>query len=195
MDSLADARQLYSGEQFLSLNLTGEEINDKEFENCTFQKCRFVQCTFHACRFIDCSFDQSLLSAIKFQGCSFLETVFRDCKTIGVDWTRAKITRGLQFLQCELSQSLFGYAKLPQLAMKQCVAKEVDFVGSDCAKADFEGTDFEKSIFHKTNLTEANFRGAFHYAIDSRSNTLKKTKFSLPEAVSLLRGLDIVLDE
>ena len=51
-----------------------------------------------------------------------------------------------------------------------------------------------KSVFYRTNLTEANFRHAYNYAIDFRSNMLKKTKFSLPEATSLLGGLDIILE-
>lgn len=39
----------------------------------------------------------------------------------------------------------------------------------------------------------ANFIGARNYAIDPTQNTLKKAKFSLPEAMSLLRSLDIEL--
>jgi len=44
-------------------------------------------------------------------------------------------------------------------------------------------------------LTEADFTGAKNYAIAASSNTLKKTKFSLPEAMGLLYSLDIVLTE
>ena len=43
-------------------------------------------------------------------------------------------------------------------------------------------------------IVDANFVRAFHYAIDFRNNFLKKTKFSLPEAVSLLQSLDIILE-
>ncbi|MDD4318885.1 MAG: pentapeptide repeat-containing protein [Candidatus Peribacteraceae bacterium] len=195
MDSFVNAQQIFANQQFERLNVTGENIVGKEFEKCTFSKCRLLECTFRQCHFIDCTFSASLLSAIKFIDCSFMETVFQECKTIGIDWTRpGKNMRGLQFLKSDLSQSLFGYAKIPHLVLKDCIAKEVDFTGTDCSKADFEGTDFEKSIFHNTNLTEANFKRAFHYAIDFRSNILKKTVFSLPEAVSLLHSLDIVLE-
>ena len=45
------------------------------------------------------------------------------------------------------------------------------------------------------NLTEADFTGAKNYAIAPGMNTLKKTKFSLPEAMSLLYNLDIKLTE
>jgi hypothetical protein len=45
------------------------------------------------------------------------------------------------------------------------------------------------------DLTAADFNDARNYAIDVKQNRLKKTKFALPEAVSLLKGLDIVLRE
>ena len=85
--------------------------------------------------------------------------------------------------------------KVPNLVLKNSIAKEVDFMEADCSDANFEGTDFEKSKFHQTNLTKANFNNAFNYAIDFNNNTLKGAKFSMPEAVSLLRGLDIVLKD
>jgi fluoroquinolone resistance protein len=196
MDSFADGQQEHAGQLFTAMHLTEEAIAGKEFDHCVFQKCRFLSCTFRGCRFMDCTFKESLLSAIKFIDCSFMETVFRDSKIMGIDWTMAgKSLRGMHFLKCDISQTLFGHVKLLHLVMTDCTAKEVDFTCADCSKADFEGTDFERSVFHGTNLTEASFKRACNYAIDSRSNTLKKTKFSLPEAVSLLRSLDIVLED
>ena len=78
--------------------------------------------------------------------------------------------------------------------MINCEAKEVDFTETDLSEGRFNGTDFERSVFSKTNLTKANFSGAVNYSIDPRYNTLKKTHFSLPEALSLLSCLDIVID-
>jgi uncharacterized protein YjbI with pentapeptide repeats len=79
--------------------------------------------------------------------------------------------------------------------MTKCVAREADFTQCDLTRANFAGTDFAACHFWHTNLTEADFVGATNYAIAAASNTLKKTRFSLPEAISLLRGLDIVLSD
>ena len=49
--------------------------------------------------------------------------------------------------------------------------------------------------FRQCNLTRANFEEATGYAIDVKLNEVSKARFSLPEAVSLLRSLDIVLVE
>jgi fluoroquinolone resistance protein len=50
-----------------------------------------------------------------------------------------------------------------------------------------------ESRFLHTNLTEANFTDASNYAIDVQQNTVKHAKFALPEAVNLLRCMDIEL--
>lgn len=78
--------------------------------------------------------------------------------------------------------------------MINCEAKEVDFTETDLSEGTFGGTDFERSIFSKTNLTKANLKGAVNYSIDPRYNIIKKAHFSLPEALSLLGCLDIVID-
>jgi uncharacterized protein YjbI with pentapeptide repeats len=71
----------------------------------------------------------------------------------------------------------------------------VNFAETDLTEADCTRTDFSEGRFLHTNLTEADFTGAAHYAIDATTNTLSKTKFSLPEAMSLLYSLDIVLGD
>jgi hypothetical protein len=45
----------------------------------------------------------------------------------------------------------------------------------------------------KTNLSGADFSHATNDAIDPTANRLKKTAFTLPEALSLLEAFDIVL--
>ena len=78
--------------------------------------------------------------------------------------------------------------------MVKCEAKEIDFIETDLSDGDFKNTDFEKSLFFKANLTDADFRGASNYSIDIKTNILKRTRFSLPEALSLLESLDIIIE-
>jgi uncharacterized protein YjbI with pentapeptide repeats len=84
---------------------------------------------------------------------------------------------------------------LRQAKLVRCTAREADFTESDLTGADCNGTDFSSSRFLRTNLTKANFTKASNYSIDPSLNTLKKTRFSLPEAISLLYSLDIILDD
>jgi uncharacterized protein YjbI with pentapeptide repeats len=73
------------------------------------------------------------------------------------------------------------------------VALDVDFREADLSQADFAGTDLSDSMFVNTDLTEADLSRARNYHIDPSQNVLRQARFSLPEAMSLLYSLDIVL--
>jgi fluoroquinolone resistance protein len=102
--------------------------------------------------------------------------------------------RGIAFTSCQLNYSNFKLLKLPGIKMTDCEVKDADFTEADFSKSDFKKTDFEKSRFLKTNLSGANFKGARNYSINVLHNTLKKTKFSYPEVLTLLNSLDIVIE-
>ena len=155
VDFSLDPRLSFAGETFSRLQLVGAQVAGRAFEKCTFEKCRMVQCSFEQCKFVDCIFAESLLSAVSFRGCSFLETSLRDTKVIGLDWRQAARIRNLQCIDCDVSQSLFGGMKLPNLVLRNCIATEADFGEADYTDADFDGTDFDGGIFHRTNLTGA----------------------------------------
>ena len=126
---------------------------------------------------------------------SFITDVeFSKCKVIGCDWTKASQIHGLDFAGCQINYSNFAMLKLPKIKITGCEAREVDFSETDLSGGSFNGTDFERSVFFKTNLTKADLTGAVNYIIDPRNNTLKKTRFSLPEALSLLSCLDIIIE-
>ncbi|MFH0773368.1 MAG: pentapeptide repeat-containing protein [bacterium] len=195
MDHIPDKITSFYKETFTGITLTSQKIKNKEFENCTFEKCIFIECVFDTCRFIDSSFSGCSISANKPYNSQFINISFEDSKIMGFDWTKAKSIRLLSFKRCDISYSNFSYIKLPDLKIVECAAKEVNFNEADLTNGIFTKTDFSKSVFSSTNLTKADFRKAFNYCIDFTFNTVKKAKFSLPEATSLLRSLDIVLKE
>lgn len=69
----------------------------------------------------------------------------------------------------------------------------VNWTEADLAQADCRKTDFSRSRFMHTDLSGADFRDAKNYIIHPALNKLSKAKFSLPEAMSLLYCLDIVI--
>jgi len=122
-------------------------------------------------------------------------------RVIGVDWTETSqaasqnLFKPVDFLGCVLNYSTFMGLNLSKAVISKCLAKEVSFEETNLTQADCRFSDFTNSRFVRTNLTEADFTGAKNYAIADSFNTLKKTKFSLPEAMSLLDNLDICLTE
>lgn len=184
----------YYRQQFSHLEASKEIVSDIEFEDCKFSECSFIDCEFIRCSFINCHFNDCVFSAIKPTNCRLTELFFTKCKVIGFDWTRSLRVQDLSFTSCQLNYSNFRMLKLPRLKVIDCEVKEADFFGSDLSEADFSGTDLERTIFSKTNLTKVNFSRCKNYFIDVRSNTVKKAKFSLPEAISLLDSFNIIIN-
>jgi uncharacterized protein YjbI with pentapeptide repeats len=185
---------------FRSVRLEHGQLVASEFHGCTFTHCSFTESTFTDCRFIDCTFRDSDLSLARLPGSIFSAARFEDCKIIGVDWTQAdwagpKLAESIGFSKCALNHSTFIGLSLCGIHMRDCLAVDVDFREADLTQADFGGTDLSQSLFINTTLTEADLSHARNYQIDPGQNTLARARFSLPEAMSLLYSMDIVLTE
>jgi uncharacterized protein YjbI with pentapeptide repeats len=194
------ARSEHNNAGFNKLKLEGGRVIGKEFYECVFDHCSFRESIFRGCKFNDCLFRACDLSLVRFEDSSFADTRFEGSKVIGVDWTLASWSRfqadsPIHFSECVLDFSAFIGLTLRKINMTKCSAQEVAFSEADLSAGNFSGTDFAKSRFSQTNLTRANFVGATNYAIDVKANKISKAKFSLPEALSLLYGLDILLVE
>ena len=84
--------------------------------------------------------------------------------------------------------------KLSGAKIKNCRAKEAYFIETDLSGSDLRKTDFEKAQFHETKLKKADLRGAKNYFIDLKNNQLAQARFSLPEVINLLEGLEIKVE-
>jgi uncharacterized protein YjbI with pentapeptide repeats len=163
--------------------------------------CSLREASLQGCQFRDCLFRECDLSLVRVRGCMFRNTRWERSKAIGVNWSEATWPKGkplfpsIDFFDSAVSYSTFSGLRLNGISIVRCVAREADFTGTDLSGADCRDTDFSDSRFIQTDLTDADFTGAMNYVISPALNTLKRTKFSFPEAISLLRALDIVLTE
>jgi len=184
----------YYQEKFEKISSNSETISETEFEECEFSQCSFIDCKFEKCKFINCKFEECVISATKLTDSRFVDVEFKNSKVIGIDWTKAQHMQEVSFETCQLNYSNFRLLKLPKLKMTDCEIKETEFIEADLSEGNFTGTDFERSIFSKTNLFKANFKGAKNYYIDTKNNNIKKARFSLPEALTLLDSLGVVIE-
>ncbi len=189
------ADQVFSG-----LRLERGQIVSAEFVDCSFSDCSLVECIFSGCRLVNCRFQSCDLSLVQVPGTAFSGTRFEESKVIGVDWTQAqwggiRLDKSIGFLRCAISHSTFIGLDLWGITIRDCAAVNVDFREADLREADLRGTDLSESLFGRTDLSGAEFRGARNYHIAAGQNTLRGARFSLPEALSLLHGLDIILTE
>ena len=198
MTALISSEKRYNDQEFKELNLDGTKINSSEFIDCEFINCSFVESEFKQCRFVNCDFKYCDLSLSKVPGSLFNYTCFENSKIIGVNWAQADwpisdLGQPISFLKSAINHSTFIGLSLKSIQIIDCAAVDVDFREADLSKSDFSGSDLSESLFIHTNLSGANLSQARNYLIDPGLNDLKKAKFSLPEAMSLLYNMDIIL--
>lgn len=197
-----ESGQQYDNQQFIGLTHQEAGIQSSEFYECTFKNCQFNETVFQSCTFNECLFEECDLSMVRLPYSKFQETQFKKSKLVGVNWTEVNWThqgllkkKTVDFDECVLDYGVFIGLKLAEVQMRRCSARHASFEDVDLTGADCTKTDFADGRFIGADLTKADFTGARNYAINAQQTTLHKTKFSLPEAVSLLRSLDIILAE
>jgi uncharacterized protein YjbI with pentapeptide repeats len=200
MRSLIRSQDHHTDRTFREVYIEQSELASCEFYDCVFLHCRFTETVFRGCRFVSCTFRRCDLSLVQVPESTFSSTRFENSTVIGVDWTQADwppagLGDPIAFLNCAISHSTFIGLRLRGIQIRDCVARDVDFRETDLSYADIGGTDLAESMFIHTDLTEADLSRARNYSIDPGRNVLTKARFSLPEAMSLLYCMDIVLTE
>jgi len=181
--------------RFTNLVHHAQKIDFREFYDCTFTNCTFHEVDFRGSRFINCTFESCDLSLAQMSRAVFRGTVFKNCRMIGIDWSESSSPLMAGYFDCDLSYSSFAHLDYSKGKIIRCKAHEVYFWESNLSQTDFSETDFEDSQFKECDLSKADLSTARNYAISPNSNILKEARFSLPEAVSLLNHLGIVLVE
>lgn len=194
----------YSNARFENETLSGVEVNAVCLDGCVFDTCdfsesSFVDCTFNNCSFVDCN-----LLLVKIPNTNFNTVKFERCDMIGIDWTVARWFRSTKkkkqifpvlFESCRLNHSIFVGLNLVNAVFVDCIIKEAFFEDSLMEGCAFKKCDLENSIFKNTNLRGADLSTSKNYDIDACQNNVKKAKFSLPEAMSLIYSLDIEITD
>lgn len=190
---------VFEKETFDKVDRSERVVSGKTFTSCTFTNCIFTKTVFEDCTFESCTFDKCDLTMIKVKSSSFRQIKITNSKAIGILWYDAKspFTKHPLTIICtdsNISYSSFYGVNLKKAKFNRCMAKEVDFSECNLTEAEMERSDLEGSRFVNCDMTCASLKGAQNYFIDIQSNKVKGAKFSLPEAISLLNSLDIVID-
>lgn len=189
----------YSGMTLEELRYWAEEVEDTSFDECVFRHCMFDAATFVRCRFISCTFMECsfVTPASRYTDMRFC--AFEDCRMIGMsfmsfvndEFIRDPVSslNGCRLKYCDFHGMGLAGRNLSGNAYSQCSFSECDLKG-----AIFRGADLEGTTFSSCDLRNADFRDASGYAVDPITNKLKGSRFSFPEAMSILSGLGIIID-
>ena len=190
---------LHSAAVFENLVYRAETLSGETFEDCSFRSCMFDATTFERCRFISCSFTRcSFVTPLsRYSEMRFCD--FRDCSLIGMDFMafvdNEYIEKPVNSIKnCKMKYCYFHRMAFPSYDFSGNSFSKCEFVECDLQKASFAGCELGATSFSNSDLRGADFRGASEYAIDIFTDKIKKARFSYPEVMDLLAGLDIVIE-
>ena len=193
MEKEKEEETTHINKRFENIIWEDKHITGRNFDTCTFYKCSLKGCIFEDCYFEKCTFEECDLSLVKFKETSVSAAKVNKSKAIGIVWYEASNPLSVAFTDSRISYSSFYGKNCKKAQFINCIADEVDFSNCNLSQSNFAGTDLKNAIFNNTDLTQANFVGALNYRISAAVNKIKKAKFSLPEALSFLYDLDIVI--
>lgn len=179
--------------------IKSENFSKKSLEGQTFQACSFISCDFtesilRNTKFCACVFTNCNLSLPKLDNCRFQDVQFIDCKIVGAEFFKCEKTFfSPSFKKCFLHYCNFSDLKMKNISLKESRVHEAHFNNTILNGANFSDSDLLGTIFHNCDLSKADFSTASRYSIDPQTNKIKKAIFSLPEAVGLLQGFDIII--
>ena len=124
---------------------------------------------------------------------------FTDCVLLGVNWALLLPDGWFASPISRLTNCKLKYNHFMNISFKKFDFSGSDLPGSifaDCSLAEcsFNGCDLNGTEFYKCDLRKSDFRRATGYQVDILSCKLKGARFSMIEAVNLLRALEIKLE-
>lgn len=185
--------EIHEDKTFTKENWEGLSIAEQKFVDCTFVSCNFSKSTFIDSEFVGCTFHNCDMSLMKFKKCTLKKIKLTSSKAIGINWSDAANPFTIECIDSNLSYSTFAGKAIKKAVFKGCKVHEVDFTQCNLTEADFSKADLTDSRFVHCDLTKADFNNAVNYNIDLKTNKVKGAIFSMPEAMTLLDCLGIVV--
>jgi uncharacterized protein YjbI with pentapeptide repeats len=185
----------FEGQTFRKQSLNKVIFTSRIFLECEFEHCDINETDFSNSRFSECKFLQSRISMASLKSCKMQDVSFSESKIVGVDFSECDpLLLSMAFDRCSIQSANFSQMNLRGIGFLKSIVKECRFIETELTAASFKGCDLSGTIFHNTILTEADLTDACNYRIDPMTNKLRKARFSLPEAVTLLEMLQIEIE-
>lgn len=187
--ALRDEEKIFKSENFANKSLEG-----RDFNSCSFISCDFSGSILNFAKFFDCVFTNCNISLPRLDGCRFQDVQFINCKIVGAEFFKCqKCFFSASFKKCSVQYCNFSDLNMKNTLFQENKIFESHFTNTVLQSADFTDSDLLGTIFHNCDLSKCDFSNATRYAIDPRTNKIKNAKFSLPEAVGLLHGFEIII--
>lgn len=188
----------YRDRTFRDLKVAGV-LEGASFHDCVFDGCDLHEARLLGCRFVDTDFLSSDLGLVDVAGSAFLGVTIENAHVVGVNWSTAA-TDANHRLEVDFKDAVLNFARFEGLDLRGrrfegCTVHEALFDRCTLTDASFRRSDLTGTQFLGCDLGGADLRKARGYRIDVRSNGVAGLRAWMPEAVGLLHGSGVELEE
>lgn len=189
--------EYFEGECFDKVINEEAEYDNLGFSDCSFYNCSFLDISVIESRFSNCEFHNCIIGNIKFTNVNALNCQFINCILIGIDWSdlqEGKLVPFSEFNKCTLRYNYFINFNLMKQKYDGCTFEGCTFEQCNLSEASFRDTELSETRFIQNDLRKCDFSNAQNYSINIKENLIKQAKFSFPEAINLLKELEIIVE-
>lgn len=142
---------------FDELDLSGKNLEECHFTNCSFMFSKLVGTRFNNAVFTNCNLANATIT-----GCNFFSCTFKESKLLGLQFPACGSLIGATFEKC-----ILDYANFRALDLKK-----MDFSYTSCIETDFSLANLERVSFMNGDLSHTIFNGAKFLMTDVRGATV-----------------------
>jgi len=190
---ISTGNTVFEDENFKQVDFSKSSLVEYTFTGCLFEGCTFMESDWKKASFLSCVFNGCDIGLVSLEDARFQDVRFVDCKVTGMEFFKCdhSLLFSMELNSCFLQYCNFSDLNMNKTNFKKSKIQKCFFTNTSLMESDFGDCDLLETVFHSCNLRKANFGGAKNYNINPLVNDVKKAKFSFPEAVSLLKGLDV----
>lgn len=183
---------LFENEKITPTQFPVDPPSGTEFVDCNIEKCNLFERNLSSLNFTNCTFNHCDLSMSKLPDTQLNNVIFRDCKIMGVDFSKCTgFLFEVHFYNCIIDFCSFENLKMQGTIFKDTSMKGVDLTGTNLQKSSFVNTDLLDAHFAHTNLKECDLSSAYNFLISPNQNNIKKSVFSENNISGLLSEFGI----
>lgn len=179
---------------FADLELLAADLAGKEFEGCTFRRCKLPESRWAGGTIADSVFEDCDLSRMDPQQLALHGVTFKDSKLVGVAWKGLAPGPDMSFEGCDLRYASFVRARLKGIRIVRCSLREATFIETDLSGADLSESDLTGAVIRGCTLTKANLSRARSVFLDPATNKVKEARIGPDAAILLAQSFGIVVE-
>lgn len=163
-------------------------------KNSRFKKLTMCKTTLERFECSDVIFENCDLSNLDCFGGSFHRVIFKQCKLIGSNFAES-FFRDCQFEESVIKMASFSSTNLKSVRFTQCNLEDTDFYGVKWKNLFLEQNDLTGTNWHKTSMKDLNFSSNQFTKIGLSLDLLEGLIVNQEQALAILSGLGLVVEE